>query len=70
MLIRFSFLILYVLQDFWLMMTTAVVFGIAFQTWFMCLRIAYITEMSPTKVCPRPALLNLSSHPHMAHAIS
>jgi hypothetical protein len=35
------------------MMATAVVFGIAFQTWYMCLRIAYITEMSPTKVRPQ-----------------
>ena len=26
------------------------VFGLCFQTWYMCLRIAYITEMSPTKV--------------------
>ena len=32
------------------MMGTAVVFGLCFQTWYMCLRIAYITEMSPTKV--------------------
>jgi hypothetical protein len=32
------------------MMTNAIVFGLAFQTWYMCLRVAYVTEMSPTKV--------------------
>eukprot|EP00291_Cryptomonas_curvata_P007374 CAMPEP_0172195956 /NCGR_PEP_ID=MMETSP1050-20130122/26519_1 /TAXON_ID=233186 /ORGANISM="Cryptomonas curvata, Strain CCAP979/52" /LENGTH=602 /DNA_ID=CAMNT_0012872123 /DNA_START=49 /DNA_END=1854 /DNA_ORIENTATION=- len=34
---------------FGLMMGTAVVFGLCFQIWYMCLRIAYITEMSSTK---------------------
>ena len=32
------------------MMTNAVVFGLAYQTWYMCLRVAYVTEMSATKV--------------------
>ena len=41
------------------MMGTAVVFGICFQIWYMSLRIAYVTEMSATKVPPtRPTPLS------------
>jgi hypothetical protein len=48
-------------QLFGLMMGTSVAFGICFQIWFMSLRIAYITEMSTTKVPHHPPRASFAS---------
>ena len=46
-------------QLFGLMMGTAVVFGVCFQTWYLCLRIAYVSELAETKASHARLLLRL-----------